>query len=142
MNEDEALRHLTVQLEQIERTLGRMVSFGSSDAKRLIERKHVLEQEIANHESLREARRASMARAVPKQLEPAQGSTNSPTSERELFVMPILMTKGWSIHDWAVNSDVDFHTASGYLKGRTKPYRSTRKKLAESLDVKVEELPQ
>jgi transcriptional regulator with XRE-family HTH domain len=56
--------------------------------------------------------------------------------------MPILAKRGWSIHEWAVNSDVDFHTANGYLKGETNPFRSTRKKLAESLGIKVEELPQ
>jgi len=66
------------------------------------------------------------------------GSAN----ERARFVMPILEKNGWSILDWANESDVDFHTANDYLKGTTKrPYRSTRKKLADSLGVMVEALP-
>jgi len=35
-------------------------------------------------------------------------------------VMPILGRKGWSIHEWAVESRVDFHTANKYLKGKTR----------------------
>lgn len=60
---------------------------------------------------------------------------------RKSFVMPILQTKGWSVHDWAINSGVDFHTANDYLNGKTKPYSSTRKKLAESLGIEVQDLP-
>lgn len=60
---------------------------------------------------------------------------------RSSFVMPLLAQKGWSTRDWAVNAEVDFHTVNDFLKGRTDPYRSTRKKLAESLGVAVEKLP-
>ncbi len=64
-----------------------------------------------------------------------------PANDRESFVMPILGKRGWSILDWANNSEVDYHTASDYLKGKTAPYKSTLKKLADSLGVDVQELP-
>ncbi len=63
------------------------------------------------------------------------------TELRRAFVEPKLNAKGWSILEWANNSDVDYHTADSYLKGITKSYRSTRKKLADSLGVTVDELP-
>jgi hypothetical protein len=61
--------------------------------------------------------------------------------DRKQLIDPILTRKGWSIHDWAVQSEVDFHTANDYLMGKTNPFRSTRKKLATSLGVAVETLP-
>jgi hypothetical protein len=61
---------------------------------------------------------------------------------RTSFVLPILAEKGWSIFEWATNSEVDFHTADDFLKGLTKPYHSTRKKLAEGLGLKPGQLPQ
>jgi lambda repressor-like predicted transcriptional regulator len=64
-----------------------------------------------------------------------------PANDRKSFVIPILNKKGWSILDWAGNSGVDFHTANNYLKGKTKPYKSTRTKLAASLGVEVQRLP-
>lgn len=72
--------------------------------------------------------------------------TQNPTkvkskNQRKSLVMPILRTKGWSILDWAMNSGVDFHTANDYLNAKTKPYSSTRKKLAEALGVEVNRLP-
>jgi hypothetical protein len=71
----------------------------------------------------------------------AQAESGGPASIRNAFVKPILTTKGWSILDWANSSGVDFHTANDYLKGATKPYRSTRKKLADSLGVDAGALP-
>jgi hypothetical protein len=62
-------------------------------------------------------------------------------NERESCVRPLLETKGWSINDWAVNSRVDFHTADRYLKNKSKPFASTLKKLADSLEVPVARLP-
>jgi len=62
-------------------------------------------------------------------------------NSRKDFVIPILEQKGWSILDWAGESGLDFHTANDYLKGTTKPYRSTRVKLAKALGVDVEVLP-
>jgi hypothetical protein len=67
--------------------------------------------------------------------------SGGPSSIRGAFVTPILSSKGWSIQDWAINSGVDFHTANDFLKGTTKAYNSTRKKLADSLGVDVSTLP-
>lgn len=89
------------------------------------------EKSIQETSGIRDTRPASSKRHFKK-----------PANKRESFVMPILAKKGWSINDWATQSDLDFHTASGYLKCRTNPYPSTRKKFADSLGVGVEELPQ
>jgi len=79
-----------------------------------------------------------------KDAEPAQAIDpvgKKPNVDRESLVQQLLRDKGWSINDWAVQSEVDFHTADSYLKGRSKPYKSTRKKLAGSLGINVEDLP-
>jgi lambda repressor-like predicted transcriptional regulator len=59
------------------------------------------------------------------------------SNAREAFIRPILEKKGFSVHDWARTAKVDFHTANNYLKGKTRPYPSTLKKLADALDVEV-----
>jgi hypothetical protein len=61
---------------------------------------------------------------------------------RRAFVDPLLEAKGWSVLDWAKHSELAYHTAADYLEGLTTPYRSTRLKLANSLGVKLAELPQ
>lgn len=71
----------------------------------------------------------------------ASTESREPEHAREAFVLPILNRKGWSLLDWANTSEVDFHTVNDYLKGATKPYPSTRVKLAASLGVAVEDLP-
>jgi hypothetical protein len=63
-------------------------------------------------------------------------------NKRTSVVRPLLDAKGWSDHDWARNSRVDFHTAREYLRGKRNPYPSTRKKLAESLGISTEDLPE
>jgi hypothetical protein len=68
-------------------------------------------------------------------------ATNRRAEARAAAVEPILTNKGWSIFEWATKSDVDFHTANDYLQGLTNPYRSTRKKLAETLGLELEKLP-
>ena len=60
---------------------------------------------------------------------------------RESFVRLLLVEKGWSTLDWAQKSNVDFHTADNYLKGKTSPCASTRRKLASSLGIAVADLP-
>jgi hypothetical protein len=64
----------------------------------------------------------------------------NPANQRKSFVRHILEGKGWSTLDWAKHSGVDYNTAAAYLKGK-KSYRSTRKKLADSLGIRVEDLP-
>jgi hypothetical protein len=63
------------------------------------------------------------------------------SKQRRAFVEPLLDKKDWSTEEWAIESHVDFHTANDYLKGITKTTRTKRKNLADSLGVKVEELP-
>jgi len=69
------------------------------------------------------------------------GRDAKPTNKRKSFVLRILKMKGMSIHDWALKSDVDFHTANNYLNDRTNPHPSSRKKLAASLDIEPKKLP-
>ena len=83
-------------------------------------------------------RRAELKTEGDRQLD-SQDATGA--NDREVVVLPILLSKGWSILDWATASNVDFHTANDYLKGVTQPYPSTRKKLADSLDLDVKDLP-
>jgi lambda repressor-like predicted transcriptional regulator len=61
---------------------------------------------------------------------------------RKSFVEPILCKNGWSLLEWANEADVDFHTVDDYLKGKTNPYPSTRKALAEALGVAITDLPE
>lgn len=72
----------------------------------------------------------------------------SPTAEkteqpagREAVVHHHLDENGWSVEDWANRAEVDYKTASDYLKGKTNPTRSTRKKLAGALQIPVNDLP-
>ena len=60
---------------------------------------------------------------------------------RSEFVHKILEQKGWSILDWANEAGVSHATAIDYLQGKTKPYRSTRLKLAKALALPVGQLP-
>jgi hypothetical protein len=65
---------------------------------------------------------------------------------RQAFLKPILDRLGFSNNDWAkAGSDpgrpVDVHTVNDYWSGKTNPYRSTRKRMAVPLGIKVEELP-
>jgi len=91
------------------------------------------------------ARRGKLAQGVSQpdkgSIRPTQREQNASGNPREAFVRPILAKKGWSVHDWAMKSKVDFHTADHYLKGKSRPYASTLKKLADALDVEVAELP-
>lgn len=104
---------------------------GAEEAERA--RVHLYRQLAAfAHELLDETAPSSAADQT------ANGGGHCP---RAAFIAPILDEKGWSILDWANNSGVDFHTANDFLKGNTKPYASTRKKLAGSLGLKVGELP-
>jgi hypothetical protein len=60
---------------------------------------------------------------------------------REVFVRPLLEARGWSVLDWALQSSVAWKTADNYLRG-AQSYASTRKKLAASLGIDVNELPE
>jgi hypothetical protein len=61
---------------------------------------------------------------------------------RKGALLPILDERGWSIGDWATEADVDYHTVQDYMDGITKPYKSTKLKLAKALDISVKDLPE
>jgi len=71
---------------------------------------------------------------------PSEGPTEK-SPIRKAVVEPILEEKGWSILDWANEANVAHATTMDYLQGKTKPYRSTRLKLAKALGVPIEKLP-
>lgn len=71
--------------------------------------------------------------------EPA--TTGTARNTREAFLRPILQEKGLSVNDWATQAGVDFHTANDYLNGKTRPYQSTKTKLAEPLGIEVGDMP-
>jgi lambda repressor-like predicted transcriptional regulator len=83
-----------------------------------------------------------LANAAPSKPVAAQQAAAETTEDRRrAFVIPLLENKGWSILDWATESDVSHATAIDYLQGKTRPYSSTRMKLAKSLGVPVGQLP-
>lgn len=103
----------------------------------------VLDQIVAKHEDLYWSisdgtLRFEIGPAKPNEPDNLGGIE---MSDRKAFVLRILDKKGWSILDWANESGVDFHTANDYVNGKTNPYRSTRKKLADSLGINVDDLP-
>jgi len=84
---------------------------------------------------------AAASQTLETNQDPDREPAKTPRIMREQFIKPILEKKGFSVHDWAKRAKVDFHTANSYLKGETKPYPETRKKLADALGVEVEKLP-
>ena len=75
-------------------------------------------------------------------------SASQPVSEpqdeaksRSAFIQPLLEKRGWSILDWATEAEVSHATTQDYLSGKTKPYPSTRLKLAKALGLSVQQLP-
>lgn len=63
------------------------------------------------------------------------------SERRRIVIRPLLDERGWSILDWANAANVAYHTAADYLEGKTAPYPSTRKKLANSLGLSVQQFP-
>jgi lambda repressor-like predicted transcriptional regulator len=72
---------------------------------------------------------------------PAPSLQPQSDSSRNSFVLSRLSTRGWSVLDWSKEAGVAHATAMDYLYGKTRPYRSTRLKLAIALGVDVEQLP-
>jgi len=85
---------------------------------------------------------AILSRAPQKRNTAFKTQSRGARSQRKWFVDPILREKGWSSLEWASESHVDWHTVNDYLSGKTRPYPSTLKKLAGSLGVKPEDLPE
>ena len=80
------------------------------------------------------ARPTEIARATVERLPATQAS-------RRAVIEPLLDAKGWSILDWAIEADVAHATAMDFLDEKTRPYRSTRLKLAKALGISVDQLP-
>ncbi|MFZ0321433.1 MAG: hypothetical protein WAL56_20080 [Candidatus Sulfotelmatobacter sp.] len=128
----------------------RAIREGIRDAKnsRIASAKQQMSQRKMSRKEEQEAYFAT-ARALtgerPKELETevtAKPTAPSTMQARKAFVDPILAEKGWSILDWAKDANVDHATAMDYWQGKTKPYASTRKKLARALGIKIEQLPE
>ncbi|HEY1804907.1 MAG TPA: hypothetical protein VGG45_10530 [Terracidiphilus sp.] len=73
--------------------------------------------------------------------EPVPDAPSNLSAKRKAVVEPLLGERGWSSLEWASHSSVSYHTAADYLAGKRSQYRSTRKKLAESLGLSVQQLP-
>jgi len=85
--------------------------------------------------------RSGKAAISPQDSNPGKSTDVTAPNERERFVRPILEKKAWSTFQFALEADVDFHTANDYLNGKNKPNRTTRARLAKALEVPVEKLP-
>jgi hypothetical protein len=86
--------------------------------------------------------RMAIQKSDPERMETSarvEAAQNS--NAREPALRQILTAKGFSVRDWAKNADVDFHTADDFLKGKTTPYASTLKKLADALGMEISDLP-
>lgn len=125
---------LQVQIEMLQRWLDKAPPSNRPQYRHAVERKQSLEKEL-ELSKLRE----SLAKAKTATDAPPEEQNLRPGDERQRFVKPLLTAKGWSIHDWARSASVDFHTANNYLKGKTRPFPNTRKKLGDALG--VENLP-
>ncbi|HKW35535.1 MAG TPA: helix-turn-helix transcriptional regulator [Candidatus Acidoferrum sp.] len=86
-----------------------------------------------------------LADSPPKHGKTAQSVESNPaetgSTTRKTVLMTLLAKKDFSVHDWAKEAGVDWHTADNYLNGRAKPYQSTIGKLARALGVGAEDMP-
>jgi DNA-binding Xre family transcriptional regulator len=64
-----------------------------------------------------------------------------PSGERKVALDALLRAKGFSLSSWASKAGVDRHAVSRYRNGKGKPHPSTLWKLANALDVSIDELP-
>ena len=71
---------------------------------------------------------------------PATSDVNRQVDPLE-SVLLCMKQKGWSRLDLAANAHVDHHTVNDDLNGRTRPYPSTLKKIADALGIAIEVLP-
>jgi hypothetical protein len=62
------------------------------------------------------------------------------SKQRKKVVEPLLRSKGWSNLDFANAAKVEYKTVTNFFAG-CNTYRSTRKKLADALNLDVEQLP-
>jgi lambda repressor-like predicted transcriptional regulator len=120
--------------EELTATITRWFESGYIDAYDLDDALHKASIHFVRHDGSP----ALLFRASDPKLTPEiQGETNS----RRAFVLPLLEKRGWSILDWANEAGISHGTTQDYLAGKTKPYSSTRLKLAKALGVPVQQLP-
>jgi hypothetical protein len=88
-------------------------------------------------------REGTPASPVPPALPEAALPAAPPllANERRKVVEPLLDAKGWSVLDWANEAGVAHATAMDYLDLKTRPYPSTRLKLANALGISQDQLP-
>lgn len=143
----DAILKQKARIVEIERTLNRPLSTehrgrpthgGEGWRLRLEEEKQHLM--VALQESEAELVRTSSSPSV--QTVESKSTNVAAGNTREAFLRPILDKNGFSVHGWATEANVDFHTANDYLKGKTKPYPDTLKKLANALGIEVATLPE
>jgi lambda repressor-like predicted transcriptional regulator len=82
---------------------------------------------------------AALVFSIPS-AEPAQNAPGE-INPRRAFILPLLDKRGWSILDWANEAGVSHATTQDYLTGKTKPYPSTKLKLAKALGISTQQLP-
>jgi hypothetical protein len=79
-----------------------------------------------------------------RKVEPKPGARDLAdiAARRQAVVTPILTARGWTVSEWAIQANVDFHTADNYLNGMTKKlHPSTRRDLAKALGLEPKALP-
>jgi lambda repressor-like predicted transcriptional regulator len=91
--------------------------------------------ELEHERQLAAIREQSQGLPTGAKAAPIDPKAKGEAISRRAFVMPLLEAKGWSILDWANDANVSHATAQDYLDNKTKPYPSTRKKLAKALGV-------
>ena len=103
-------------------------------------RKPAVEGSLDAASSFADGADATPTASVPDEM--AASVQSAGADARRTVLDPLLRERGWSTLDWAQAAHVDFHTASDYLKGLTKPRRDTLKKLADALGVAITSMPE
>jgi hypothetical protein len=137
---DERLLGLLKQAEDKQDWLRQAINVEQADPD--LERMEIVGKQLRK-ELARRGKLPSRAQNTSKTAEGVEIKTANTCkrNKRQLFVEPILEKKGWSTHRFAVEAEVDFHTANDYLKNKTKPNRATRTQLAKALGISVDQLP-
>jgi hypothetical protein len=138
-----AVEVMPVRLAEWERRLSQLreadPDWKPSDPHRSIEADRIRAQAEAAVKQLRTA--LALRGKLPGSDASPQKPANAKAINRRSNVESLLKKQGLSILDWAKAAKVDFHTANSYLRGLRNPYASTRKKLADALNIDVNELP-
>jgi lambda repressor-like predicted transcriptional regulator len=79
----------------------------------------------------------------PRREEPISSQLPVPSKEsmRKKFIEPLLLARGWSMLQWALEAEVAYNTVADYLAGKKNPHSRTKVKLAKALGVTPNQLP-